>query len=57
MDLIKTHVGMRSDNFIRRTAQYFIFNGNINYSGSGSLDNWAAAAYILIYYDIGSTMF
>jgi len=52
MDLIKTHVGMRSDNFIRRTTQYFIFNGNINYTGSGSHDNWATAAHIFIYYDI-----
>ena len=29
MDLIKVHVGMRSDNFIRRTTQYFIFNNRM----------------------------
>ena len=39
MDLIKTHVGMGSYNFIRRTTQYFIFNGDINYTGSSFFNN------------------
>ena len=38
MDLMKNDVGMRSYYFIRRMTQKFIFNRNINDTGSGPLD-------------------
>ena len=44
MDMIKTQVRMRSEYFIWGTTQYFIFNDDINHTGSGINDELAEAA-------------